>query len=724
MMEEAGKCKIYIVGEKEGEFSEGCGRVLNKLLMDVGIVRSNCVFNYLCPSGDALVEDIKRVRPNVVCALGNEVFSFLFNRKGVTNWRGSVLWHCRLCTKVIPLIHPSMLIKQWDYLPLSLFDWRRVLEESKTPDYSIPHRDFILAPTFEQTMCELSRIQQSKKRVAFDIETSGLAISAIAFASSPWEVISIPFTFSKGTNTIDYWTMEEEVAVMHKIEEVMEDENIQKIAQNAQFDCTILAINPPYIRVRGLQLDTMCAHHCIYPELPKGLDVLCSIYTRQPYYKHWIHEGDDVTFWKYNGMDACVTYECAIAIEKEMEEFGVTAFYERYVHPLLPILMDMQIRGVKVDEKVREEAKVKLNIESVEMQSALDALVGHNVNVMSPKQLKELLYRDMKLPVKYNRKSGTETVNEEALEELAIKYPSPIFKLVLNIRRNRKLVGTYLTDEGGTDGRIRCSYMVGGTETGRLSSRGSIFGSGTNLQNIPKGVCRRMFIPDEGKVFVEADLSQAEARVVAYLSGEERLIRLFEEGGDIHVQNASWIFNCPIEAVTKEQRELAKKLVHASNYGIGVRAFAHHAGVKEGEARLLLQKYFDTFPSIRQWQLTIQSNLGKSKVMCTPMGRKRVFYGRWGEQLFREAYAYVPQSTVADVLNLAMINYGKIKFPYEDIMLQIHDAFIVQTLMDSIESTTYRIRCAFQIPITIKGKTFTIPIEIKWGKNWDEMEKI
>lgn len=754
--------KIYIVGEAPGveeealgkPFIGGAGRVLNKMLMDTGINRSECrvgnvmrirpVNNYfgtfyvdkqmhiptpaLEEGRKYLLADIERVRPNVVVALGNEALSALFHHRGITDWRGSVLWHKKLGVKVVPIVHPAMLMRQWDYAPLVLFDFAKVRKESASPDYVIPNYTFKLAPRFEEVMYELNRLMKVK-RIAYDIETTeGNHISAIALADSNLTSICIPFTFSHGTETIAYWqTVDEEIAVMNKIKEVMENENIEKIAQNAQFDNTIFLINPPHIRVANLVLDTMCAFHSIYPELPKGLDVISSIYTRQPYYKHLAKEGTDTVFWKYNCLDSVVTFESATAIEREMKEFDVSKFYYSNVHPLIDILADIQLRGVRVNNELMNSARMQLEQEVAEEQGKLSRVVGYEINVMSPKQLKELLYVTMKLPIKYNRMSGTETTNEKAIDELSHKYPSPIFDLILSIRHKRKLIGTYLSNNVSEDGRIRCSYMIGGTDTGRLSSRESLFGSGTNLQNIPKGVCRKMFVPDEGKVFIEADMSQAEARVVAYLAEEERLIDLFNKGGDIHVQTASWIFGKDVSAVLKEEREMAKKLVHASNYGIGARTFAYHAGVKEGEARLLLQKYFDTFPRIKAWQLQVQSSLSKTRILCTPMGRKRMFFGRWGDELFKQAYAYVPQSTVADVLNLAMIRFNSIQkektWHKADVMLQVHDSFVVQCDVGTEGTVIDDIKGAFNIVVSIHNRVFTIPIEIKIGTNWDEMKK-
>ena len=140
---------------------------------------------------------------------------------------------------------------------------------------------------------------------------------------------------------------------------------------------------------------------------------------------------------------------------------------------------------------------------------------------------------------------------------------------------------------------------------------------------------------------------------------------------------------------------------------------------------MLLQKYFDTFPKIKAWHLQIQQRLGKSRTMITPIGRKRTFFGLWGDQLFREAYAFVPQSTVADVLNLAMIRFADMVTDVEaELMLQIHDAFVVQCYEEFILQTVKKLKEAFAIPIYINGRTFTIPVEMKMGRNWQDMQPI
>jgi len=751
---------IYIIGEAPGAeeeetgvpFSGGAGRILDRLLMDSGIVRGECrianVMRVRPPNNDFsvyydgkvpstqllegiryLVEDIKKTRPWVVCALGNEAMKALFGFGGITDWRGSIMWCEKIGCKVIPTVHPALIMRQWDFAPLALFDFKRLREESETPNITIPKREIVIGPSFERIMTEIERLKTSEK-VSFDIETvettegGGITphITAIAFSDNPFWAICIPFT----SGTEPYWSDPvQEIAIWKAVKGLLEDPKPKKIAQNAQFDMAVLQYSYG-IKVANLWMDTMCAHHTVYPELPKALAVICSIYTRQPFYKHWAKQGGDVTFWRYNGMDACVTYEAAIAIEKDLKEYSLDSFYWERVHPLIEVFLDIQLRGTRVDLAVRSKAAEEVANKTNLLQSELEIMVGRPISANSPKQIKELL-KEMGIPLKVSRTTGKETTDEDALLALSAKYPSPIFDIILGIRRNKKMLSTYLQAPLSNDGRIRTSYMIGGTETGRISSRESIFGSGTNLQNIPKGVCRKMFVPDEGKVFLEADLSQAEARVVAYLSGEERLIELFSRGGDIHRQTASWLFSKEVDKVTYEERDLSKRLVHASNYGIGPRTFAAHAGVKEARAKELLSTYFSTFPNIRRWQLEIQAELRRSRWLMTPMGRKRLFFGRWGEDLFREAYAFKPQSTVADILNLAMLRFisaNKEKGLRGEVMLQVHDSFVAQCDKEKVNETLEIIREAFNLHTVIMGRTLTIPVDIKVGVNWDEMKEV
>ena len=767
--------KIYVVGEAPGEqevlqgrpFVGGAGKILDKLLMDSGIIRKECRIGnvmrvrpagnnfrnfyldkqYRKPSPELeegrryLIEDIKRVRPNVVLALGNEPLNALLNVRGISEWRGSILWSKAANCKVVPTLHPAFLMRQWSTLALALFDVKRATEEAASPIYNIPKRNFLLAPTFSQVMEELSRLQRCK-RIAFDIETvigeKGIPlITCISFADTPSSAICVPFTYSKGVDTIDYWpTVVEEMAVWEKIRDLLEDGGVEKVAQNAPYDITVLRVNPPSIRVQGLVMDTMCAHHTMYPELPKGLGTLCSLYTRQPYYKHWSSAGNDEVFWEYNCMDSAVTLECAGVLEEELRDFGIAKFYKEFVHPLIPIVIDMQLRGVRVDEVVRQEAVVEYQKMFDTAVAALRAATGREVNILSPKQLCEFLYEDMGLPKRYKKGTTNLTVDEDALDALSRAHPSPLFDAVLSGRSAHKTLGTYLANMVGHDGRVRCSYLIGGdrdgeggTKIGRLSSRKSIFGTGTNLQNIPKGVCRRVFLADEGKSLVEVDLAQADARVVAYLAEDFSMIGIIESEEDLHQLIADSLpkgFTPRGNEYLNEKnprRLFAKKHVHAFNYGEGPVLFAQLANVTVAEGRYIRQTYFDRFPAIKRWQLSIQTQLGKSRIMVNPLGRKRIFYARWGDALFREAYAYIPASTVADCLNLALIRFvgGR---PEDKVLLQNHDAFAFQTTQERLAGAVEYLAGCFDIPLSIKGRILRIPTKVKVGKNWDELEEV
>jgi DNA polymerase-1 len=346
------------------------------------------------------------------------------------------------------------------------------------------------------------------------------------------------------------------------------------------------------------------------------------------------------------------------------------------------------------------------------------------------------MYKDMGYKPKYKRRIGngssenTVTVDEEAIQDIARVNPRKEFNLVLEIRALKKILSTYLRAKLDKDNRIRTTYLITGTETGRLASRESVHGTGTNLQNVPKGIARRLFIPDSYKLFVSGDLSQAEARVVAYLAGEDALIRLFESGGDIHRKNASSIFRVQEASVTDKQRQLAKRVVHASNYGMGPITFAKNAGISVQEAKRLLNAYFATYPGIKLWHMATVTRLNKSRMLTTPFGRKRLFMGTYNESLKKVAYAYVPQSTVSDILNTGLLNvYDEISSMDAQILLQVHDSIVVQCLPDDFQRICLIIKNSLERSIKIKGidgvvRDCRIPCDLQAGWNWDELDTV
>lgn len=752
--------RIMFVGEAPGEtevregkpFVGAAGRILDGLLRDAGIVRELCYITNIMlvrPEGNdfgrfyedkarrrptedlqegirRLHEEIIRVQPNVVVALGEEPLRALTELRGVSAWRGSILKGIT-GHKVISTFHPAAISREWKFRAASLIDFHKVLKESISPEINITSRQLEITYASKNALEILTSIKAQAKEVSFDIETESGQITAISFAVDyrPNWAVSIPFWFGSSGSL---HTQEDEHLIWTLIQEILINENIGKIAQNGSYDIEFIERLMGF-RVRNFTFDTMLGMHCLYLELPKRLSFINSIYTDQPYYKDDINSSDMETYFRYNALDACITMEIANIMRQEIKDEGLWEFYHEYIHALWEPLMEMQIKGVKFDWLRKNTIKKRFQEEVAITQKRLDAAVGHPLNTSSPKQMKEWLYEDLKLKVKTKKRkdTGEETITADdgALEDLYAETQNESLKTVLKIREKQKLISNYLDVTLDEDKRIRCSYLITGTETGRLSSRATARGTGTNLQNIPAGPIKTLFIPDEKRVFINADLSQAEARVVAYLANESRLIKVFEEGGDIHRKNAANIFGISEGAVSDEQRQLAKRVVHASNYGMGPITFSKTAGISAAEAKRLLNQYFATYPGIANWHHEIKAQLQKRRYLITPLGRKRIFFNRWAEPLFKEGLAYIPQSTVADIVTKGLIKLHRRKEEIKglDILLQVHDSILVQTYPENVDSTAALIKSCLQIPVEICGKVLTIPVDFKIGNNWQEMEK-
>jgi len=365
------------------------------------------------------------------------------------------------------------------------------------------------------------------------------------------------------------------------------------------------------------------------------------------------------------------------------------------------------------------------------------------VNTKSIKDVPKLLYEQLKLPAKTKRRKDgayTTTADKTAIAELAEDYNHPLLTAIVAIRERRDIIERYLTSAIDSDGRIRCSFDITGTRTGRLSSRESIYGSGTNLQNQPEKL-RHIYIPDPGKVFVYRDYSQAEARVVAYLANEIALIDLFNDPTrDVHKENAARIFGIPVGEVTDERRYLAKRIIHASNYGMEAKKFvdvvnkdATDSWTRRGtgirinlaEARRLLEAYFVLYPGIRDvfWK-DCERELRATRTLVSPFGRKRQFFGRWegNPNFLLEAYSYKPQSAVGDLCCKALVRcYHEI--PECDVLLNVHDSILVQCRVEDAYAVAEKMGECMAIPMTVGKYTFTLPTDCKVGYNWGNRGK-
>lgn len=438
----------------------------------------------------------------------------------------------------------------------------------------------------------------------------------------------------------------------------------------------------------------------------------------------------------YNGLDCCVTLEVLNAIKPQLDE--VTSKTYDFAMSLQGPIFDMECRGVLIDQiarkKVQEEIEALCQIIERDLARLLDEGLGVQINPNSPAQLQKLFYEVLKLPpVKYQ---GRITTNREALEKLR-KYffAEPIVNHILAIRDYRKKLSVLRTGID-PDGRIRTSYNIAGTDTGRLSSYTSAFGSGTNLQNIT-GSLRQIYIADKGKKLCYIDLEQAESRAVGAI-----VWNLFEDGGyldacesgDLHTlvcrlcwQQLPWSDDAKAnKAIAKRifyrefsYRDAAKRLGHGTNYFGKPPNMARQTHIELALVSEFQNKYFSAFPGIRNWHGWVRAKLLRDGFITTLMGRRRWFFGRrWDEETLRGAIAYEPQSAVADILNRGMLRVWQTHSEI-DLLLQVHDAIVFQYDAERENEIVPKVMKTLSVEVPLlHGRSLIIPTEAFVGWNW------
>jgi len=667
-----------------------------------------------------LYEKLENVEANVIVTLGDAVLATITEYKSSYTWRGSIL-PCGFLPKIekiIPTLHPAYCNKAYLDRYKIIADLRRAKNESEFHELRRPKRNLKIGPSLHEALAYLKDIE-NLPRVSFDIECNGaLETSCIAFAKAADDCMCIPFYKA-------YWSEEEEVIIWRAIARVLEDDRIEKIGQNLMFDIAFL-LKKNGIFTRGQIQDTMVAQAILYPEFPKGLDFLCSLYTDEPYYKDegkiWKNPNLNLkTFWLYNAKDAATTCEIWDVLHKQLQKREHQTAYDETIQLFYPLLF-MQTFGVKADLDALAETKAEVEKEILDKQEELDKICGEPLNVNSSKACQKYFYISKNIRPYYEKQKVT--TNNKAMQRIA-RLGFPEAKLVQEIRGLRKLKGTYLDIKFDEDKRLRCSYDPAGTVTGRLSSKQTIFGTGTNFQNIPKSV-RKFLIADPGYLLIELDKVQAEWIGVGYISNDGNMIEVAEKGLDAHVKTASLMFGVAPDQVTQELRKKGKVCNHSLNYDMGYKGFALQWGFKEKEAKELVARYHRAYPGIRQWHERVRSQLSSNnRTLYNCFGRPRRFLGRWGDQLFKSAYAYNPQSTIVAVVNNGL--YSTYNNPLLDrlyLIGQIHDSIMGEQKYDDIAKFMFMLKTIVRYldrPIPCNGRTFTIPTEIKVGFNWKDM---
>jgi len=693
---------------------------------------------------DYLKEEIKEVNPNVVLAVGNVPMYALCEKRGITSWRGSVIESTLIPgLKVIPTIHPSAAIRRYMYQYYIFNDIKRLKDEQSFPEVRIPPYQYITDPTLEQAQQYLAQAAMKTDEdefVAWDIETNrkpdgNKEVTAISFSKDRETAICIPFT-DRGQNK---WSENNELMLWEQIADVLQKPSVKKIAHNRFFDQHFLFHR--YGIIPKNNEDTMIAHKIMRPDFPKSLDFVNSMMTRINYYadtsvEAWRYRDQQHNFWLYSAKDSMVVSLAWPQIKAELKEKGNWETYQAQ-NEIVESLIFMTEHGIKVDteglEKKNEETKKKIK----EIEELFYDMAGREINLRSHKQLKEYFYgpkADGNLGLKpYKKRStGKPTTNKRALRQMAKpiqRRPAvPEAKLLLKHRKLSKLKGTYYELNYDDDGRVRSAYNPVGTKTGRLSSSKNLFGTGTNMQNQPYGM-KEFYLVDDNYVGYEIDLAQAENRIVAFCAPEPKLIKAFENGIDIHKRTASYIFGKPEEEISPEkgsaeqfgngqqsERYWGKKANHAFNYGQSAKAFSKQMQISQGEAQKIHNAYHNAYPGIKKYHNMIQQQLQKSRTLTNLFGRRYTFLGRNDYRLYNEAYAFIPQSTIADTINRWGLTPIYNKMPEVVLLNQVHDSVVFEISKDQPyekhAEIIIRICDHLSQPMSWHGREFRIPCEV------------
>ncbi len=692
-----------------------------------------------------LASELRMVSANVIVPVGGKALRVLCgdNHASIESWRGSII-EGRLATisgrKCIPLIHPAATLRNWKkYWPASIEDLRRIARESHTKGLNLPRRTYTIRPTFDQAIEYLDACSKTSNYISVDTETLVGKMVSVQFSYDPSHAICIPFQYRSGRS---YWPTDQEAIIWKKVLDVIHNNNRQLIGQNfINYDLFYFAAmggDPKRIH-DNIALDTMYAAQCLDPELPKGLDFLTSIYTREPFYKSerkggWLTREGENEFWTYGCKDVVVVAEIAPQQKKELLDDGLWSFYEEYYHKLSWQQVVMSLRGLRRDPKKHKELELSFTKDIIINQAKLNVLVDSQLNVKSPKRMKHFLYGVCKYKKRWKRGAGGQmkvTTDKHAVLDIATQQPSEALTLITKVREQRTLYSDDIKTTTDSDGRVRSMY--GFTKTIRFTSSQSPFGTGTNLQNITKKM-RIMFIPDEGFVFLEMDLSQAEARIVAYRARDyDGLVEIFESGQDIHKYVASIIFKKLADLISFMERYTAKRIVHATNYDMGPKKFAEIYNMdiarfnldipfinkkQAGDFQKIVHK---AFPNIRDiYHREIREEVSKTKMLHGIWGSRMIFHDRLGPDLFREAYAYYAQNAIAQLTNMILMKIAK----EVTVLHQMHDGLLMQVKPDEVKDIMNYIHDQAQIPLTIEGRIIIIPEEYSVGDNWGEMKEV
>jgi DNA polymerase-1 len=575
--------------------------------------------------------------------------------------------------------------------------------------------------------------------MSFDTETDSLdymraRIVGLSFAVAPGEAAYVPLSH-------DYAGAPQQLdrgMVLAALKPLLEDAAFPKLGHHLKFDTHILANYG--ITLRGQRYDSMLESYVLNSVATRhDMDSTAEKYLKIKtiHYEDVAGKGaKQITFnqvdvdraAEYAAEDADVTLRLHGAIWPQLEALPrLKNLYETIEQPLVSVLYRMERAGVLVDRALLKAQSSELAARMLELQAQAHAEAGGAFNVDSPRQLQEILFGKLGLPVMRKTPTGQPSTAEDVLEELAADYPLP--KLILEYRGVAKLKSTY-TDKlpeqiNEETGRIHTSYQQGIAATGRLSS------SDPNLQNIPIRTpegrrIRQAFIAAPGHSLVAADYSQIELRIMAHLSGDASLLKAFAEDRDVHQATAAEVFGLPLDAVSADQRRSAKAINFGLIYGMSAFGLARQLGIGRGEAQRYVDLYFERYPGVKRYMDETRRQAREAGYVETVFGRRLYLPEIQSRNLALRQYAErsainAPmQGTAADIIKRAMIEVDgwllKSGTPARLIM-QVHDELVLEVANEAVAGVVQQLR---QHMAQAAELAVPLRVDVGIGRHWDE----
>ena len=678
-------------------------------------------------------EEINVIKPNVIIALGEHALNAVTGQIGIGNWRGSITLASNGLTKVVPTIHPARLFDRPDrggiayvYKRIIQADFIRAIEQSFSPIYNPPIRQLDICNN-SLDLFRFFREYEKIDKASVDIESINCIPVCIGFSFNKSHSITVPLLRSVGKNSLTDMSKRELIECWKLIDENLR--RIKVIGQNFKYDEYKLGL----IGFKNIKLysDTLLKVHTVFPELPsKSLGMQTSLFTEEPFYKD---EGKETKigksfnvkqFFRYCGKDCCVTLEIDSVLEDSLKELSnhfhipLIDFYYNYVMKKHAFYLKLENNGFKVDEERKAALKEQYEEMRASVHSRLIEQVGYEINVKSEPQVFDLLYGEMNFKKFKKAPTGEDTIVALLANHCKGdkgKRNAKILEDILTERRIRDQLSRCINFIPDYDGRLKTSVRIVGTETGRRSNnilKKPIRPKKIGLagHTIPKHGklakdVRSMFVPDDGKIIIQIDAGQAEARIVAVLEENYELLKAFDTV-DIHRRTAGLLFGFTssliltpgdigiVDHLEKDgpERFTGKTFRHAGNYDMGkgtamitfntnAQKYDIDMRISEWKAGHFIDLFHASDPNIRNvFHLSIKAALDSNRTLINPFGRIRQFNGRMDDSIYKEGYAQIPQSTVADLIDKAAIDIDDEFNGDTNVMFlgENHDSLVIQ----------------------------------------------